>query len=98
MSGKLGFGFLDEAVFSGLSFYRLSVMLVGVEVNGFGLAHEIGKNGVELTGPVDRLDSGYLGGFGLAEFRALPNRNVVVGFAHKKHFTVFRINGVWKEQ
>ena len=42
----LGLG--NKAVFAGLGFHRLAVVFIGIEVDGFGLAHQIKKDALKV--------------------------------------------------
>ena len=92
------FGGFYKAGIAGLGDHRLPVVLVGVEINGFGLGHQVEKDLVKLGKPVHRLDARNGQGLLFGELGPFPDRDVVVGFAQEQYLAVLGVQRIGEEQ
>src|SRR4051812_24647504 len=88
------FDFGDEAGVASFDFNVGARMLVGIEENAFGLAHDALENALKIREPFHARDAAELLGFVFGELVAFPGFEFGFGFAQKKNFAMLLVIGV----
>lgn len=85
VQGILGLRIADEAFFARLDFHGGPGVLVAVEKDVLGFAHQLPEDAGEFGQPFDRFNAGNGAGFGLGVLVPLPGAGFFVRLAQEQH-------------